>query len=505
MRADSKNLPLREDPEAIATSPANILDRVTDGFVALDTNWRYTYVNRQAALLFGRRPQDLIGRHIWTEFPEGIGQPFHLAYEKALAEQVFIQIESFYEPWKRWFENRIHPSPDGVSIFFHEITARKQAEQEAHQSAELLKGQNAVLELISSGAPLQQTLDVLLRLIETHCPGVLGSIVLLDADGVHVRHGAAPSLPDSFVQAVDGQPIGPRAGSCGTAAFRREPVIVEDISSDPLWADYREVALRHDLRACWSTPIFDSKGNVLGTFALYFRTPAAPTEWHHHLIELTTHTAAIALVKHRETEALRASEERLRLAVTGGNVGIWEWDVATGRLLCSEELRAVFGWGRETDLTLEAFFDVLHPEDRAHVERALRSRSRRARRLRSRVPHRLARRLALLDRRQGSRRIRCGRQTGTECWASRRKSPIRNARRQSSRRRQTQLAEAQRIAQLGSYEWDIPANTVYRSEELCRIFGLAPGRVSTDVRRVPGTRPSRRSQRHAVDRRAGMA
>src|SRR5438105_1325699 len=81
-----------------------ILERVSDAFVALDKEWHYTYVNQQAASLFGRRPQDLIGRHIWTEFPEGLGQPFQLAYEKAMVEQVPIQMENYYEPWNRWFE-----------------------------------------------------------------------------------------------------------------------------------------------------------------------------------------------------------------------------------------------------------------------------------------------------------------------------------------------------------------------------------------------------------------
>src|SRR4051794_39191924 len=97
----------------------NVIEHVSDAFVALDNDWRYTYVNQHAGKLFGRRPEDLIGKHIWTEFPEGVGQPFHRAYEKALAEQSFLQIESYYEPWDRWFENRIYPSPDGLSIFFH--------------------------------------------------------------------------------------------------------------------------------------------------------------------------------------------------------------------------------------------------------------------------------------------------------------------------------------------------------------------------------------------------
>ncbi len=288
----------------------NILESISDGFVALDKAWRYTYVNRKAASLFGRLPQELIGKHIWTEFPEGVGQPFHLAYEKAMAKQIFIQMENHYEPWDRWFENRIYPSSNGISIFFHEITERKQAEQVARESADLLKGQNEALELIAQGAPLPKTLDFLLRFIEAQCPGMLCSILLLDADGVHVRHGAAPSLPASFTEAINGQPIGPSAGSCGTAAFRGEPVIVEDIATDALWNDYRDFALKHDLRACWSMPIFDEQRRVLGTFAIYLRAPGRPSARHWQLIETTTQTAAFAIVKQRETEALGSERKR---------------------------------------------------------------------------------------------------------------------------------------------------------------------------------------------------
>jgi PAS domain S-box-containing protein len=105
-----------------------VLERVTDAFVALDRDWRYTYVNAKAAAIFGRRAEDLIGKHIWTEFPEGVGQPFHRAYERALATQQPTTIEEFYEPYQRWFENRIFPSPEGLTIFFSDVTERKRAE-----------------------------------------------------------------------------------------------------------------------------------------------------------------------------------------------------------------------------------------------------------------------------------------------------------------------------------------------------------------------------------------
>src|SRR3989337_1283525 len=106
----------------------DILERINDGIVALDKNWCYIYVNRLGAEMLGRKPEDLIGKHIWTEFPEGIGQPFYHAYHRAMDEQTSIQIEEYYQPWDRWFENRIYPSADGITILFQEITNKKKAE-----------------------------------------------------------------------------------------------------------------------------------------------------------------------------------------------------------------------------------------------------------------------------------------------------------------------------------------------------------------------------------------
>jgi PAS domain S-box-containing protein len=367
-----------------ATALGDVLERVSDAVVALDRNWRYTYVNRHAAALFGRRPEDLIGRHIWTEFPEGRGQPFHLAYEKAMAEQTFVELESYYAPWDRWFENRIFPSADGLSIFFHEITDRKRAEQTAGDSVRLLEGQNRVLERIVRGDPLEQTLDLLLRFIEAECPGMLASVLLLDADGVHVRHGAAPSLPAAYTAAIDGAAIGPRAGSCGTAAYRGEPVIVEDIDVDPLWDDYRSLAAAHGLRACWSTPIFDSRHRVLGTFALYFHMPARPEARHQALIAMATHTAAVAILKHRESEEraraeleIRARQSQLAEAQSVAHLGSYQWDVVTNVVSRSDELLRIFGeTGESFEPTLEGYLRRVHADDRSRtrdtIERAFR-------------------------------------------------------------------------------------------------------------------------------------
>ena len=151
----------------------------------------------------------------------------------------------------------------------------------------LAYGQNRILELIAGGAPLTE----LLLFIEKEVPELLCSVLLLDADGLHLRHGAAPNLPPDYCRMIDGAAIGPKAGSCGTAAYRNAQVVVSDIETDPLWEDYRDLVKPHGLRACWSTPILGPFGKVLGTFAMYFREPRMPEDIHERLIGIATHVA----------------------------------------------------------------------------------------------------------------------------------------------------------------------------------------------------------------------
>jgi PAS domain S-box-containing protein len=175
-----------------------------------------------------------------------------------------------------------------------------------------LAGQNLILEKIASGADLAEVLASLLRLIESQSGGMLCSILLLDEDGVHLRHGAAPSLPESYNKAIDGLIIGPNAGSCGAAAYFGKPVVVTDILTDALWDDYRESAVKHGLRACWSSPILLHTGQVSGTFAMYYRVSRGPGPEEQRLTQTATHIASIAIERQRAEQSLRESEERSR-------------------------------------------------------------------------------------------------------------------------------------------------------------------------------------------------
>ena len=171
-----------------------------------------------------------------------------------------------------------------------------------------------VLEQLATGVSLQQTLESVVRMIQEQSPGTIASVLLLDPDGLHLRHGAAPDLPEAYNQVINGVTIGPCAGSCGTAAFHGRRVIVSDIATDPLWQPYKELALGHGLRACWSEPILDSQGRVLGTFAMYHRHACHPGEEDLQIIPVAAHMAGIAIERQRTEEAFRLAErERDRL------------------------------------------------------------------------------------------------------------------------------------------------------------------------------------------------
>ena len=253
-----------------------------------------------------------------------------------------------------------------------DIDDRKRAES-------LLAGEKRVLEMLARGESLADILDGLCRLVEEQAGGLLASILLVDGD--RLRHGAAPSLPKAYTDALDGAPIGPSAGCCGTAAYRGEPVIAQDIAIDPLWAEYRHLALPHSLRACWSTPVFNSRRAVIATFAMYDREPRTPSRRDQEIVEQITHLAGVAIERKQTQEVLRRSEAYLAEAQKLAHMGSWVWEVA-GRsaLYLSEEWYRVSGYDPGHGIpTWTERLERLHPEDRAlfqaKIDRAIAEKS----------------------------------------------------------------------------------------------------------------------------------
>ena len=246
-------------------------------------------------------------------------------------------------------------------VLANDVTERRRTEVRS-------AGERAVLELLASGAPLSAVLDRLARSYEEIFPGMLCSVLLMDADGKHLRHGAAPSLPAAFCQALDGVAIGPAVGSCGTAAFTRQRTLVSDIAADPLWKDYRELALAHGLRACWSVPVMSAQSHVLGTIALYYRQPARPSPEEISTIERAAHFASLAIERHELLRSLQESQVRLQTLV--GNLPGMAYrcrnDPNWTMSYVSEGCEAVTSYRRdelENNRTV-AYADLIHVDDR---------------------------------------------------------------------------------------------------------------------------------------------
>jgi diguanylate cyclase (GGDEF)-like protein/PAS domain S-box-containing protein len=243
-------------------------------------------------------------------------------------------------------------------------------ERAARRRAELWRdGQNEILELIARGAPLMDALRRLMLAVEAQAPDMLCSILLPDEAGARLRTGAAPNLPETYNQAVDGVAIGPAVGSCGTAAYRKEQVIVTDIGTDPLWADYRDLAAQHGLRACWSTPILAREGSLLGTFANYFHEPRAPVAGELELVASAVHIARIAIEKRRDEAEILRAKERLDLALEASGVALWDNDVTSGRVYLNEHwARLLDHEPRETVTTVTELTAMAHPDDRQMLQ-----------------------------------------------------------------------------------------------------------------------------------------
>jgi len=226
----------------------------------------------------------------------------------------------------------------------------------------LLAGEKQVLELLARNAPLDETLTVLVRKIEEQAGDMLCSVLLLDRDGVRLRCGAAPSLPGTYRQAIEALTIYPAAGDCGAAAFSKKRVICTDISSDPIWPKFRDVALHHNLRACWSTPICSGNEEVLGAFACYFTEPRAPRDHEIRLVDGMIYLAQLAIERQRSQEEQWESDRILRLLSDNATEVIMAYDMDRRLIYVNSAITKQRGYSVQ-ELREKNFIHWLHPED----------------------------------------------------------------------------------------------------------------------------------------------
>ncbi|HEY9653049.1 MAG TPA: PAS domain S-box protein, partial [Coleofasciculaceae cyanobacterium] len=340
-------------------------------------------INQTALEFSGQKRSDLVNRPFWQAGWWAVSPDTQEQLKSAIAQaadgqfvryEVNIQgadgavatIDFSLKPFKDDTDQVVLLITEGrdISASLRDSFASRQ------QVKALLAGQNQILEMIAKGTKLEAVLNQIALLIEQQVPQARCCVLLLDKSGLHLRYGAAPSLPKSYTHVIDGFTIGPFALSCGTAAYWGEPVIVQDIATHPLWVDGRDLAISHGLKACWSAPIFSSVGKVLGTFAMYYQQPHTPSRQEQELTATATQLAKIAIERSQAQEELLRSNAMLQAQQEAAPDGILVID--ENRQIASYNQRFCELWripdslirsGNESDLMKWLQSQLEHPED----------------------------------------------------------------------------------------------------------------------------------------------
>ena len=324
---------LRRRPDE---TTSQILESISDACVFLDSEWRYTYVNRKAGEIFAREPSSLIGKHIWTEFPEGVGQPFYHAYHRALSEQTTGRIEAYYPPWDRWFENRIYPSKDGLAIFFQDVTERRQAEMEKQKVADEHRREREVRKKAEQMAHLGFWVWDIAR---NH---VSWSDELCRIYGIEADQAEASF--ESYLDRVHPQDR------------KRVRDMIEQALRDERPMSFEERIVRPDGQVRW----LRSWGNVS------VDADGQPTEMFGTCVDITDIRIA--------TEELQRKEAWLGAALSATRIALWEWEVKDNRVQWSAGAESALGIGAGAlGSSFDAYLGWVHAEDREGVLEALRA------------------------------------------------------------------------------------------------------------------------------------
>nr|WP_294522189.1 PAS domain-containing protein [uncultured Rhodopila sp.] len=345
----------------------SIVDEIPALITLMTPDGELEFVNRQVVDYFGAPLEELqswpLGdtfhpddraavRAAWRRSVE-TGQRFDVEGRRRRADGVY-----------RWFQVRGFPLRDAggrilVWYLLHtDIDDRKRTEA-------LLAGEKRLLEMVTGGDSMPAILEALCRLVESTAAGCYCSVVLVDQAGARLEHGAAPSLPASFINSIIGRPVAADSGPCAMAAYLNEQVVSTDLTSEPRWRSHgwRPMAMRHGLRSCWSTPIVSRSGKVLGAFAIYYDQPGQPAPIHQRVVEQFKHIASIAIERTQNDAALKRSEaflaETRRITSTGG----FTKRVASGEILWSEEVYRIFEFDPAVPVTLEQIRSRVHPDD----------------------------------------------------------------------------------------------------------------------------------------------
>ena len=344
-----------------------VLSSINDGFYILDRDWRYTYANDRYCEMVGKQRSAILGQNIWELFPATVDTDAYVQFHRAMRAQTPLQFDYLYSPWNGWHDCRIYPSPSGLTVLLADITDRKQAEL-------LLIEQKRLLEPIALGQPLDYCLAAVCDSVSRLNPGTRACFLLADTQRLTFQRSITPDFPPSFGAGLKDAPINDLCiGTSGSAVYCGQSVTCADIANDDRWSQaWRNLCVAHGILACHSQPVLRQDYLALGSLMLCFSEARRPTDWEYQLAVFGTQLASIAFERDRSrSKAMRESEEQLRLASEGGNLGLWHWDRETDTLSFTDIAKAMFGLPLNTEMSVEVFLEAVHHDDRPFVHTAI--------------------------------------------------------------------------------------------------------------------------------------
>ncbi len=356
----SKKLHQQEEDSRLLLE--NVLDSITDGFFIIDKNWTVLFWNKAAENILHKSEEELIGKNLWEAFPDLAVLKQHVDYQTLVGRNKSIRFREYFPQYKIWADVSVYPSEKSISVYFKDVT-------EVRTLRRLEKLEREVLEMNARPeSNLEKTLEFYLKQVEDIHPGMICSVLRLKNNRLY--NWSSPSLSKEFCSIIDGAEIGDEnKGSCGTAAFLKEKVVVSDIEKVPRWTSYLDLARMEGVKACWSFPIMDSHNEVMGTFAIYYKKVKLPTPEEENTLERAKNLLMIILENKLSVESVKSINQKYDVVAMATNDAIWDWHVDTNEVTRSGNgLKTLFGYELEESAAELAFWNKrIHPDDLRRV------------------------------------------------------------------------------------------------------------------------------------------
>ncbi|WP_155975620.1 PAS domain S-box protein [Daejeonella oryzae] len=344
----------------------NVLENFTDGLFIISKDWKITFFNPAAQKILRIPADKFINADYFDIFPEAVNLKFYREYKRAYEQNVSVNFQEFNPVLNRWFEVNAYPYDNSLTVIFRDITELRNKEL-------TLALEKEVLEMnIFSRFNLKEAVDHLLKGIENIYPGMICSVLKLDPEGKKVYHLSSPSLPQEYIDLINGLEIGPDSGSCGTAAFLKKEIIADDIENNPCWQNYKHIVIPLGLKSCWSFPIITSDGKVIATFGVYHSAIKAPSDLEVKAFERVSTILQLLLENDKNQKEIEVSNERYKYTIAATNDTIWDWDMVSKQLYRGKGFEKFFNHdiGVENEISKNWEFNI-HPKDRQRIINSL--------------------------------------------------------------------------------------------------------------------------------------